>query len=74
MNAEEAALCLFYEESYREDYPECEAVVCRTPGEYDDNPIIKEYKQKGYELIDANMCGIRSQTIEILIFNPTHKA
>ena len=41
------------------------------PGDYQNNPTIDEYKQKGYKLIDANMfgkVGAESERGEILIF------
>ena len=37
-------------------------------GEYDENPTIKEYKAKGYKLVDANMFGEGTDTFEILTF------
>ena len=39
-----------------------------TPGNYDDNPTVKEYKEKGYKLVDANMFGKGFEFGEILIF------
>lgn len=38
------------------------------PGEYIDNPTVKEYQSKGYKLVDANMFGTVNETFEILIF------
>ena len=37
-------------------------------GEYDENPTMKEYKAKGYKLVDANMFGEGTDTFEILTF------
>ena len=39
-----------------------------TPGIYDNNPTINEYKTKGYKLVDANMFGHGVETGEILVF------
>ncbi len=45
------------------------AVVSQgTPGEYTDNPIVKEYEAKGYKLRDANIFGQGYESGEILIF------
>ena len=39
-----------------------------TPGEYEHNPTIKEFKEKGYRLCDANMFGQGSERAEALTF------
>ena len=45
------------------------AVVSKgSPGNYDDNPTVMEYKAKGYKLVDSNMFGQGNETGEILIF------
>ena len=46
------------------------AVVSQgTPGEYTDNPTVKEYEAMGYKLKDANIFGQGYETGEILIFS-----
>ena len=61
-----------YETFYKADYgPNVVAVISEgQPGEYDDNPTIDEYTEKGYKLIDANMFGQDGEVGEILIFTP----
>jgi len=61
----------FYEDCYKEDNEDVVAVVSQgKPGVYQDNPTIKEYEQKGYYLIDANIFGCGDARGEILIFEP----
>ena len=38
------------------------------PGVYENNPTIKEYEAKGYELCDANMFGEGLERMESLTF------
>lgn len=64
---------VFYERCYREEYgPEVMAVLNGgEPGNYDNNPTVEEYRQKGYKLIDANMFGDSLGSVaEIFIFAP----
>ena len=45
------------------------AVVSQgTPGEYADNPTVKDFEAKGYKLVDANMFGQGNESGEILVF------
>jgi len=39
-----------------------------TPGEYENNPTIIEYEEKGYRFCDANMFGQGSERYEALTF------
>ena len=39
-----------------------------TPGEYDNNPTLKEFKEKGYKLCDANMFGKGDERYEAFSF------
>ena len=49
---------LMHETVYRQEYSkDIVAVLNSEPGEYENNPTIIEYKEKGYRLFDANMCG-----------------
>ena len=61
-----------HESCYRLDYGmDVIAVVSAgEPGEYENNPTIEEYTQKGYKLIDANMFGCGNERGEILLFKP----
>ena len=44
------------------------------PGEYENNPTIMAYKEKGYRLHHANMFGCGVEDVgEILIFVPEQK-
>ena len=43
-------------------------VLNEEPGRYADNPIILEYKSKGYKLCDANCFGIGDKKYEALTF------
>ena len=53
-------------ESYGKD---ALAVVSKgTPGQYEGNPTVDEYKAKGYRLVDGNMFGQGNEIGEILIF------
>ena len=63
---------LFYEKCYQLEYgTDIIAVINNAePGSYESNPIIDEYTQKGYKLIDANMFGNEKELGEILIFKP----
>ena len=38
------------------------------PGEYENNPTIQEYEEKGYRLCDANMFGKGCERYEALTF------
>ena len=38
------------------------------PGEYENNPTIKEYEEKGYRLCDTNMFGKDLERYEALTF------
>lgn len=38
------------------------------PGEYENNPTIKEHKGKGYKLCDANMFGMGEECCEVFTF------
>jgi hypothetical protein len=38
------------------------------PSEYENNPTIKEYEEKGYRLCDANMFGQDLERYEALTF------
>lgn len=61
-----------YEFFYKQDYgKDVVAVISEgEPGEYDENPSVKEYTDKGYKLVDANMFGEEGEIGEILIFVP----
>lgn len=39
-----------------------------TPGEYENNPTIIEYEEKGYRFCDANMFGQGCERYEALTF------
>ena len=39
-----------------------------TPGEYENNPTIIEYEEKGYRFCDANMFGQGFERYEVLTF------
>ena len=59
---------------YRQEYSkDIVAVLNSEPGEYENNPTIIEYKEKGYRLFDANMCGAGNELGEILLFIPDGK-
>ena len=61
----------FHTDLAREAYGDDVVVVLSEgkPGEYADNPTIKEYKAKGYEFFDANIFGMGlDQTGEVLFF------
>lgn len=63
---------LFYEMCYQLEYgADIIAVINNAePGSYESNPIIDEYAQTGYKLIDANMFGNEKERGEIFIFKP----
>ena len=64
-----------YEFFYRQDMGDSVVAVVSqgTPGEYDENPTVREYAEKGYRLIDANMFGQGDDSGEILIFKPAEE-
>ncbi len=61
---------LFYEKCYKLEYGTdiVAAVNGGEPGNYDNNPTIEEYAQKGYKFFDANMFGHGDECGEILLF------
>ena len=68
---------LLFEKYYQLEYGEDVVAVISSaePGDYQNNPTIDEYTQKGYKLIDANMfgtVGTESERGEILVFKPSH--
>ena len=61
----------WYTEMAHEAYGDDVLVVLSEakPGEYADNPTIKEYKAKGYEFLDANIFGMGLEQMgEVLLF------
>ena len=61
----------WWTEMAREAYGDDVVVVLSEakPGEYADNPTIKEYKAKGYEFLDANIFGMGLEQMgEVLLF------
>lgn len=60
----------FYQNCYQCEYGDnVIAVISKgVPGVYDNNPTLEEYKEKGYRLMDANICGSEGGTFEILVF------